>query len=232
MRTIQLLVLVSAFLFVEQRASADLFVNAQLSSELGPIFCTADANTVYKQCAFTGESTFGGVTTRDSINISVLATYGDLKATIDAETGQFTGGFGEGYQLSFSDSLTVLGFSGSGFYKMNYENTSTGADFNPFNPLPDPNQLYPFTAGIPFPVSLATGGATEGQIGDAAGFMSGELLIGPFSFYDSNLRPISNYTLTSASDTAYNAVGAVPEPQTLLLLTTAAFLAFGLRRAT
>jgi hypothetical protein len=154
--------------------------------------------------------------------------------------GSLAGGFDMAVSAGFDDTLTIGGFSGSGFVQYVLEGDPAGLAF--FDAVGDPlslngevlnwgpatSQLFGFTAGTPFGLSLgfseltAYSAADDGIGCDAAcGEEAATESVVDVLVYDSDMQPVTGYTVTSASGAPYPAVGAIPEPAAVWLLLTA-----------
>jgi len=246
MRSIQLLSV--CLICIPQLAWADLQTNVGISVGLLQV-CS------FPSSGFTSCSVDGVVP--ENVNMpkplgmihvfgtaSATASYGELQIAADlSSSGGSVDEYGIGLGASFSDTLTVSGYSGAGFiqYGLGYDGSTAflSTNFVPgwaqpleLNGNSPSSQLYPFVAGDPFPLTL---GFDFGFTSDITGGCfcnvgSWSVAIDQIHLFDANMNPLTGYSLTAASGTLYPAVGAaVPEPSALLLLATAA-IALGCRR--
>jgi hypothetical protein len=148
------------------------------------------------------------------------------------------GGFGYGFEASFYDTLTIGGYSGSGFirYAVPMDGcclpfldelmiSSAGEGRSPFDWV----FTQPFTAGEPFTfgVAVQAGGLRDPGDGLPSGPHHLSWTVSPIQILDSHMNPITGYTLTSASGRVYD----TPEPASILLMITVLLgVAGGLKR--
>ena len=167
--------------------------------------------------------------------VSAAASYGHLLVSEDLQSfprSALVDQYFVTLGASFSDTLTVSGFSGSGFMQF-------GLDYNPADALEGTvaftlngayvtfrdhtNQLFPFVAGSPFDLSLDFLFNSKSDVVGSCFCGTGAfgIAIDQIQLFDSSMYPINGYILSAASGTLYPAVGAaVPEPASILLLIT------------
>jgi hypothetical protein len=181
-----------------------------------------------------------GTTVLISGSETASASYGALQIgqnlSLTPQGSQLTdlkGGFVIVAGASFSDSLTVGGYSGSGFIGITLNPAGSpetwfsvpperlNVDGQDVDFLGQSVTLLPFTSGVPVSLRVGFELEAEGSPGDApAPFGSYGVDLNNITLFDTNMDPISGYTLTAASGTDYPATGETPEPGSLCLLGT------------
>jgi hypothetical protein len=147
----------------------------------------------------------------------------------------FLRSFTIGVAMSFSDTLEVGGYTGSGFLEIPVDTVGPFFDDNQIRVNgtgfgADVLALVPFTAGQPVDLNVNFFGKTirDGSIENGNSVVT--VAMGPITVLDQNNNPIANYELISGSGTAYPAIGAVPEPGSVVLAGTTFIACAGIER--
>jgi hypothetical protein len=205
----------------------------------GPGLSCGAAGGASQSCTFNG--TVQGAYAPAMVNGTETATasFGSLVF----HNGIVTSGYQVGYlrsftiavNMSFSDTLEVGGYTGSGFLKIPVDTTGlffdqnlitvNGSGFDAFVV-----GLVPFTAGQPVDLNATFFGTTQRDGTIENGNSTVSATMGPITVLDQNNNPISNYELISGSGTAYAAIGSVPEPGSVVLAGTAFIACAGIER--
>jgi len=240
------------FAFVRP-AAADLFSNVDLEMNLisGGTSCSSSFGTT--SCTING--TARGINNTPPpplipVNVGGYATsvahYGSLETDVNIgiSGGVPSTGWNNTFRAGFSDTLSVGGYSGSGFIEYKWTGTAFNFD-NTFNggcitgiigcPLGTETELLPFTGDTPISLGKSHQAYSVSLGGEVPGVGSYELTLDQIELFDSNMNPITGYTLESASGTAYPLIGGVdvPELSSVYLLVPAALcFVFTLRKST
>lgn len=235
------LLLVVIAVFAAPSTRADLFTNVhgqQFTSAFSPMLCN-DSGGSSASCDITAvERGPGGpqgqtIEVNAEMSLSATAAFGALtgRALLGATPENPLGGFLVQARASFSDTLTIGGYSGSGYIQYHGSSEGFGGflpnDFVGFNINSTErgffsdggtytSELYAFTAGVPFSFSISALTGTMGLDESANSFF--DVTVDSISVFDSDLNPITGYTLTSASGTFYHAIGEAPEPNAVWMV--------------
>jgi hypothetical protein len=217
----------------------------------------SDSGGTASSCNITAvEPSDEGTSQNVTMAASATAAFGSL--SVHSAFGPEAGGsFNLAARATFLDTLTIGGYSGSGFIQ--YHLTGLGSSFdypgvfegfaiNGGVPLDSPpsdglrlfndfgfsppgytSHLYAFTSGTPFSFQLNAVTSIRGQTGDE-GFNGFTVAVDQISVFDASGQPLAGYSLTSASGAPYPAVGQVLEPSSLWLVMTVLFGCAGVIR--
>jgi len=236
-RILSPLALIASLLVVDRAAVADSFIQVSGLPVLTTCSSTTGTTTL---CPVSGtEPGLLGSTLTFSGNLEAASNYGVLDTGILVDVHDSLG-IGELNSIavelsgSFSDSLVVGGYSGTGLIQFDLDVTNgivNGLDVvsasTPLNidgvDVPGNEMItLPFTGGVAFPLDMSFSYRGE-SLDEGLPFGSYEVSIGQIYVYDSNMHQISGYTLTSGSGTDYPGVGdvsSIPEPASFCLLVT------------
>jgi hypothetical protein len=187
---------------------------------------------------------------------TAIAAFGRLDLSIYADTSGLQG-FRIDSSAEFKDTLTITDHTGSGFvqyvlrgeHPINWDHAEQVWLNNSFflwedgildirfaTPIRTPS--FPFIGGVPFDISLLYlisavsigGDSIQAFVPFTDEPKRNTIYLDSIFVFDSNMNPLTGFTLTAASGTEYAAPGKVPEPASILTLTTVLALVEVLRR--